>query len=76
MEILKWKKLATEVKNSIEGLNKSFDTDEEKISEMGDRSEQIMQNELWRDKLMDNTQAVVNKRYNKKISQIEGEKMM
>ena len=38
--------MATEVKNSIEGLNKSFDTDEEKISEMGDRSEQIMQNEL------------------------------
>lgn len=46
MEILKWKKLATEVKNSIDGLNKGFDTDEEKISEMGDRSEQIMQNEL------------------------------
>ena len=66
MEILKWKKSATEIKNSIDGLNKGFDTDEEKISEMGDRLEQIMQNELWRDKLMDNTQAVVNKRYNKK----------
>ena len=75
MEILKWKKSATEIKNSIDGLNKGFDTDEEKISEMGDRSEQIMQNELWRDKLMDNTQAVVNKRYNKKLSQIEREKM-
>ena len=75
MEILKWKKSATEIKNSIDGLNKGFDTDEEKISEMGDRLEQIMQNELWRDKLMDNTQAVVNKRYNKKLSQIEREKM-
>ena len=75
MEILKWKKSATEIKNSIDGLNKGFDTDEEKISEMGDRSEQIMQNELWRDKLMDNTQAVVNKGYNKKLSQIEREKM-
>ena len=45
MEILKWKKLATEMKNSIDGLNKCSDTDGEKISEMADRPERIMQNE-------------------------------
>ena len=71
MEILKWKKLATEMKNSIDGLNKCSDTDGEKISEMADRPERIMQNEPWRDRLKDDTQTVVNKRYNKKISQTE-----
>ena len=33
------------MKNSIDGWNKCSDTDGEKISEMADRPERIMQNE-------------------------------
>lgn len=61
-EILELKKITTEIKNSVDGLNKDFKTDEERIGEMADRSEQIIQNELWRDKLMDNIQAMIKQK--------------
>lgn len=54
MELVQMKNTAVEIKNSVDRLNSRSDTAEGRISKLRDISEDIAQNEVQKDKEIEN----------------------
>ena len=63
VEILELKNTISEIKNSLDGFNIRLDTAQEKVSELKDRSIEIIQNETEGEKMKITEHHILVKQY-------------